>query len=26
VLTFRNWSLRLPIVAETADLRLYKIP
>jgi hypothetical protein len=26
VLTFRNWSLRLPIVAETADLRLYEIP
>lgn len=26
VLTYRNWSLRLPMVAETADLRLYKIP
>ena len=26
VLTYRNWSLRLPIVAETADLRLYGIP
>ena len=26
VLTYRNWSLRLPIVAETADLRLYRIP
>jgi hypothetical protein len=26
VLTYRNWSLRLPMVAETADLRLYQIP